>query len=163
MSKILVFLFLFHVILSKSIHRHSYNDDQHDSFNEEDDAILSEIHSWFQSVNGQINNNFSTYLDIIQENTGDSNPLCHHSIKDQINSKKFFVLNESLKIKYFDNQPEAIEFIKHLTLNDYSDEHINNQQYYMNKFSNSINLNGFKGEQWTKADLVYSLKKLYIL
>ena len=124
MSKILVFLFLFHVILSKSIYRHSYNDDQNDSFNEEDDAILSEIRSLFQSVSGQINNDFSTYLDRIQENIGHSNPLCSLSTQEEIKTKQFNVINETLKIKYFDNQPKAIEFIKNLTLNDYTNEYI---------------------------------------
>ena len=160
MSKILVFLFLFHVILSKSISPHSYNDDQNDSL---DDDILSEIHSLFQSFNAQINNDFLTQLEINQVNIGNSNPLCSLSIEEEIKTQKFNVINESLKIKYFENQPKAIEFIKNLTLNDYTNEYIKNQQYYMNKFSNSINLNGFKGEQWTKADLVYPLKKNYIL
>ena len=159
MSKILVFLFLFHVILSKSIYRHSYNDDQNDSFNEEDDAILSEIRSLFQSVSGQINNDFSTYLDRIQENIGHSNPLCSLSTQEEIKTKQFNVINETLKIKYFDNQPKAIEFIKHLNLNYYTKEHIERKDNYMEIFSNSIDLNGFKGEQWTKADLVYPLKK----
>ena len=154
MSKILVFLFLFHIILSKSISPHSYNDDQNDSL---DDDILSEIHSLFQSFNAQINNDFLTQLEINQVNIGNSNPLCSLSIEEEIKTQKFNVINESLKIKYFENQPKAIEFIKNLTLNDYTNEYIKNQQYYMNKFSNSINLNGFKEEIWTKADLVYSL------
>ena len=161
MSKILVFLFLFHIILSKSISPHSYNDDQNDSL---DDDILSEIHSLFQSFNAQINNDFLTQLETNQLNIGNSNPLCSLSIEEEIKTQKFNVINESLKIKYFENQPKAIEFIKNLTLNDYTNEYIKNQQYYMNKFSNSINLNGFKGEQWTKADLVYPLnKKLHSL
>ena len=154
MSKILVFLFLFHIILSKSISPHSYNDDQNDSL---DDDILSEIHSLFQSFNAQINNDFLTQLEINQVNIGNSNPLCSLSVEGDIKGYQFNVLNESLKIKYFENQPKAIEFIKNLTLNDYTNEYIKNQQYYMNKFSNSINLNGFKEEIWTKADLVYSL------
>ena len=161
MSKILVFLFFFHVILSKNISLHSYNDNQNDSL---DDDILSEIHSLFQSFNAQINNDFLTQLEINQVNIGNSNPLCSLSIEEEIKTQKFNVINESLKIKYFENQPKAIEFIKNLTLNDYTNEYIKNQQYYMNKFSNSINLNGFKGEQWTKADLVYPLnKKLHSL
>lgn len=152
MSKILVFLFLFHVILSKSTSPHSYNGDQNDSL---DDAILSEIHSSFQSFNAQINNDFLTQLETNQLNIGNSNPLCSQSIEEEIKAQKFNVINESLKIKYFDNQTKAIEFIKNLTLNDYTNEYIKNQQYYMWNFSNSINLYGFKGQQWTKADLVY--------
>ena len=161
MSKILVFLFFFHVILSKNISLHSYNDNQNDSL---DDDILSEIHSLFQSFNAQINNDFLTQLEINQVNIGNSNPLCSLSIEEEIKTQKFNVINESLKIKYFDNQPKAIEFIKHLNLNYYTKEHIERKDNYMEIFSNSIDLNGFKGEQWTKADLVYPLnKKLHSL
>ncbi len=158
MSKILVFLFFFHVILSKNISLHSYNDNQNDSL---DDDILSEILHLFKSVNAQINNDFLTQLETNQINIGNSNPLCSLSVEGDIKGYQFNVLNESLKIKYFDNQPEAIEFIKNLSLTTYDTEpNLQNQQNnYMNKFSNSINLNGFKGEIWTKADLVYSLKK----
>ena len=144
MSKILVFLFFFHVILSKNISLHSYNDNQNDSL---DDDILSEIHSLFQSFNAQINNDFLTQLEINQVNIGNSNPLCSLSIEEEIKTQKFNVINESLKIKYFENQPKAIEFIKNLTLNDYTNEYIKNQQYYMWNFSNSINLYDFKGQQ----------------
>jgi hypothetical protein len=158
MSKIFVFLFLFHIILSKNVSPHSYEHDHHNLFSEEDDAILSEIHSLFQDVNAQINNDFLTQLEIIQENTGYSIPSCQLTIKEQIYAHMFNVSNEILKIKYFDNQSVAIEFIKNLALTYHSVPSLQNQEnYYMNKFSNSINLNGFKEEIWTKADLVYSL------